>query len=527
LVNTILYRFTVRLVLTQARLVYTVNWFLQLRPSTCHSAPLLQACAMATILLLLLLLPLLLLLHHLYSRRRPPGPPSLPLLGSLPFLSTAKGLLDWTLDPQVTKNRLSTVWLGPIPVYIINCPSLVKKLFDMEEFSGRKVPDWIAPLRYSRGGLGVINSSGSQWVTHRRFSIRTLKDFGLGRQSLEETIHFEVMELIEQFFDRPGDLLLSEHFNVPIINVLWQMLASSRFDLSKPKDAKLMEAVRDIFDNGLKTDFCPLFIAKLFPKSSGLARMTEVCVELNEYLGDVIKQHSEELDPDHPKDFIDVYLVEMGKNDQVFNTEELINCIWDFFLAGTETSSTTLKWAVLYLTLHPEVQQRCREEIQEVVGEGRLAVAHLPSLPYLQATIAEVQRMSRVAPLTLPHYTTAPTTADSFTFPPNSMFFANLSFIMNDPKHFKDPHVFRPERFLSSEGRYVKDDRVMPFSVGKRYCMGDQLARSEVFLFLGSLLQEVQLLPPKDHPSSSPSLYAASFTRIPNDFYLSTNRLTR
>merc|ERR1719319_1338310 len=339
LVNTILYRFTVRLVLTQARLVYTVNWFLQLRPSTCHSAPLLQACAMATILLLLLLLPLLLLLHHLYSRRRPPGPPSLPLLGSLPFLSTAKGLLDWTLDPQVTKNRLSTVWLGPIPVYIINCPSLVKKLFDMEEFSGRKVPDWIAPLRYSRGGLGVINSSGSQWVTHRRFSIRTLKDFGLGRQSLEETIHFEVMELIEQFFDRPGDLLLSEHFNVPIINVLWQMLASSRFDLSKPKDAKLMEAVRDIFDNGLKTDFCPLFIAKLFPKSSGLARMTEVCAELNEYLGDVIKQHSEELDPDHPKDFIDV------------------------FLAGTETSSTTLKWAVLYLTLYPEVQQRCREVI--------------------------------------------------------------------------------------------------------------------------------------------------------------------
>ena len=143
----------------------------------------------------------------------------------------------------------------------------------------------------------------------------------------------------------------------------------------------------------------------------------------------------------------------LDKNGEVFNTEELINCIWDFFLPGTETSSTTLKWAVLYLTLHPEVQQRCREEIQEVVGEGRLAVAHLPSLPYLQATIAEVQRVSRVAPLSLPHYTTAPTTADTFTFPTNSMFFANLSFIMNDPTHFKDPHVFRPERFLSSEGR--------------------------------------------------------------------------
>ena len=121
----------------------------------------------------------------------------------------------------------------------------------------------------------------------------------------------------------------------------------------------------------------------------------------------------------------------MDKNGEVFNTEELINCIWDFFLPGTETSSTTLKWAVLYLTLHPEVQQRCREEIQEVVGEGRLAVA----------------------PLSLPHYTTAPTTADTFNFPTNSMFFANLSFIMNDPTHFKDPHVFRPERFLSSEGR--------------------------------------------------------------------------
>ena len=71
----------------------------------------------------------------------------------------------------------------------------------------------------------------------------------------------------------------------------------------------------------------------------------------------------------------------------------------------------------------------------------------------LQATIAEVQRVSRVAPVSLAHKTTARTTVLEYSFPPGSAFFANLSFIMNDEEHFDKPQVFDPERHIGQKGK--------------------------------------------------------------------------
>ena len=81
----------------------------------------------------------------------------------------------------------------------------------------------------------------------------------------------------------------------------------------------------------------------------------------------------------------------------------------------------------------------------------------MPSMPYIQATIAEVQRISRVAPMSIPHSTTEQTSVGEFKFPKGSTFFANLSFFMTDPKYFENPLTFQPSRFLDSDGRYVLD----------------------------------------------------------------------
>ena len=61
-------------------------------------------------------------------------------------------------------------------------------------------------------------------------------------------------------------------------------------------------------------------------------------------------------------------------------------CLFDFLLTGTETSSTTLKWLVLYLTLHQEVQDRCREEIREVIGDNTCNIEDLQRLPYTRVS---------------------------------------------------------------------------------------------------------------------------------------------
>jgi len=207
-----------------------------------------------------------------------------------------------------------------------------------------------------------------------------------------------------------------------------------------------------------------------------------------------------------------------------FNTDELFNCIFDFILVGMETTSTTLKWALLFLTLHQDVQDRCRNEVYEVVGSAKVTVANRPSMPFLQATIAEIQRLSSVSTF-VPHVTTAPTKVGEFNFPKNSFFNVNLRFIMNDPAHFDKPEQFNPDRFISEDGRYIKNERVIPFGIGRRHCMAEQLARNEIFIFLADLLQQLRFLPPRDHPAPKTTNYIINLTRIPKDFNLRVEKL--
>ena len=79
-----------------------------------------------------------------------------------------------------------------------------------------------------------------------------------------------------------------------------------------------------------------------------------------DYFMKTINEHEQTLDEENPRDFIDVYLTEIAKESEenLFNKEDLVVCLMDFFGAGTETSSNTLKWIVLYLTLHQDVQNR-------------------------------------------------------------------------------------------------------------------------------------------------------------------------
>ena len=165
-----------------------------------------------------------------------------------------------------------------------------------------------------------------------------------------------------------------------------------------------------------------------------------------------IKKHEETLDESSPRDYIDMYLIGM-KTNKALTLEDLAVSLGDMFVAGTETSSTTLKWTLMYLCLHPDVQTRCREEIRRELDTERFQMSDLPRLPYTQATLIEIQRVARVAPSSLPHKTTAPTKVGEFSFPPNSIFMANLSFITHDPSNIEDPFAFKPDRWIDEAGR--------------------------------------------------------------------------
>ena len=191
---------------------------------------------------------------------------------------------------------------------------------------------------------------------------------------------------------------------------------------------------------------------QLFPKATGYGRKVQIFRERKEYFMGEIKRHQDTLDESCPRDYIDMYLIGMTTN-KALTLEDLAVSLGDMFVAGTETSSTTLKWILMYLCLHPDVQTKCREEINRELGSERFQMSDLPRLPFTQATLIEIQRLARVAPASLPHRLTAPTKVGDFSFPQNSIFMANLSFITHDPSKIDKPFSFKPERWIDEEGR--------------------------------------------------------------------------
>ena len=266
------------------------------------------------------------------------------------------------LDKSVVQHEISTIAVFSDKIFVVNDFDLCKELFAKEEFCGRPV-NKVALLHrfYQRKAQGIIFTENQQWSVQRRFSLKTLKDFGFGKQSLEGAMNLEIDCLIDEFRKYEADYKLSTDFNIPIINILWQLAASTRFTKDDYKGIELVEKVNYLFNKGLMNAILPMWINKMFPSLTGYKERVEVFTDQKTYIKEIIEEHKKSIDKDNPRDFIDVYLIEMQNPQQIeveFSEEELGSILLDFFHAGTETSSTTLKWIILYLCLYQDVQDK-------------------------------------------------------------------------------------------------------------------------------------------------------------------------
>ncbi|CAC5368545.1 Cytochrome P450 2W1,Cytochrome P450 2C4,Cytochrome P450 2D15,Cytochrome P450 2D16,Cytochrome P450 2C1,Cytochrome P450 daf-9,Cytochrome P450 2F3,Cytochrome P450 2B15,Cytochrome P450 2C55,Cytochrome P450 2F1,Cytochrome P450 2C23,Cytochrome P450 2C9,Cytochrome P450 2F2,Cytochrome P450 2D1,Cytochrome P450 2D6,Cytochrome P450 2H1,Cytochrome P450 2C5,Cytochrome P450 2A8,Cytochrome P450 18a1,Cytochrome P450 2C20,Cytochrome P450 2E1,Cytochrome P450 2C25,Cytochrome P450 2A12,Cytochrome P450 2H2,Cytochrome P450 2C39 len=196
---------------------------------------------------------------------------------------------------------------------------------------------------------------------------------------------------------------------------------------------------------------------------------------------------------------------EKGNTESTFDYEQLLKTILDLFAAGTETTSTAVQWFIVLLVNHPEVQSLMRREINDVIGTSRYpCMEERQKLPYTDAVLHEVLRFGCIGPLALPHGLTQDLNYKGYVIPKDSMLIPNLHSVLYDPEVFEDPETFRPTRFLDAERKLVNVDKVLTFSLGRRACLGESLARMEFFLFATSLVQRFKLLP--SDPNHLPSL---------------------
>ncbi|XP_002731660.1 cytochrome P450 18a1-like [Saccoglossus kowalevskii] len=452
-------------------------------------------------------------IYYFYRVRRnprnlPPGPWGWPILGYLPHLGSKPHLTF--VEMVKTYGSIFRVPMGSQEVVVLNGYKVIKEALADKgaKFAGR--PTWKSTSVFSDGGTkGTIFSNGSVWTENRRFEVTALKRFGMGKRSIEEPIIEEVqhfLDALEVERGRPVDT--SATIECALTNIIAQMTLGQRFEYGDEELKRILEMTHEdaeLVGPNAAISFLPLlwYIPWFRNKS---CKLQHNCAELVHFITKYIDKHIETFDPDNIRDVIDAGILKMIKEEkngrpEAFGKKSLAYVISELFGAGFESTSTALKWCVLYMVKHPEVQTRVQKEIDSVVGRGcHVSYDDANQMPYTEATIMEVLRVANMAPLGLPHATTADVELNGYTIPEGTCIFANVWSVHMDPNIWQCPDKFNPLRFIGEDGKLMKSKAFMPYSLGRRRCVGEQLARHELFAFFASLLQRFSLRLPEGHP---------------------------
>ncbi|KAM6186613.1 cytochrome P450 2C19-like [Rhynchocyon petersi] len=462
-----------------------------------------------------------------YGRGKlPPGPTPLPIIGNalqLNFNNISKSLSNLSK----TYGPVFTLYLGMKPTVVLHGYEAVKEaLIDQgEDFSGRGS----FPIAEKvNNGFGVIFSNGNRWKELRRFSLMTLRNFGMGKRSIEACVQQEARTLVEELRKTkasPCDPTFI--LGCAPSNVICSIIFHHHFDYTDKDFLNMMK----IFNENTQIISTPwVQVLNAFPIFMDyLPGSHNIIINnidfLKSYISEKVKEHQESLDINNPQDFIDCFLIKMEQekhNKQTeFTIENLIITISDLFAAGTETTSTTLRYGLLLLMKHPEVTAKVQKEIDSVIGRHRSpSMQDKGSMPYTDAVVHEIQRYIDLLPTNLPHSVTRDIKFRNYLIPKGTTILTSLTSVLHNNKEFPNPETFDPGHFLDERGNFRKSDYFMAFSAGKRSCVGEGLARMELFLFLTSILQKFTLKPLVDPKDIDVTPVNNGFASVPPPFQL-------
>uniref|UniRef100_A0A673GJN1 Cytochrome P450, family 2, subfamily AE, polypeptide 1 n=1 Tax=Sinocyclocheilus rhinocerous TaxID=307959 RepID=A0A673GJN1_9TELE len=409
---------------------------------------------------LLIFLCVLLLVKHLrdvLTNNMPPGPFPLPLIGNVLNIGFTDPLGSFQRVIHILYGDVSTLYLGNNPCILLTGYESFKEAFveQADIFTDRPYFPIIDKLSK---GKGLIFSSGHMWHQQRRFALAALKYFGVGKKTLENSILQECRFLCDSIQAERGLPFNPQHLVTDAVaNIICGLVFGHRFEYDDHKFHLIQEYLDDVFQlpisnwGRLYNQFPTLMSMLPGKHQTAFASMSK----LKPFLQEEIIKHKEERDPSNPRDYID------------------FNQTCDFCWLSSQTTISML--FVGYF-----LSEKVQSEIDQVIGQTRQPLMDdRTNLPYTYAVLHEIHD----------------TTVGGRLISKGVMVLPLLKSILQDKNENSTPYEFNPAHFLDENGKFLKKDSFIPFSIGKRLYPGEQLARMELFLFFTSLMQCFTFLP--------------------------------
>ncbi|KAL3060385.1 hypothetical protein OYC64_014862 [Pagothenia borchgrevinki] len=433
-----------------------------------------------------------------------PGPPSFFLIGNMMELTHDHLPIHLTNLAQRYGN-IYRLKCGNTTMVVLNSSEVIREALvkKWSDFAGRPV-SYTGDIVSGGGHTISLGDYNEEWRAHRRLVHSALQR--CCQQSLHSVIERQALHLRKVLMDYQGSAVdLSEDFTVAASNVITTLAFGKEYNKTSSELQQLHSCLNEIVALWGSSWISALDSFPLLRKLPNpvFSRLLKEVAKRDEIIKEHLNNYKSQ-DKRHEDAITGSLLQGLEKQ---HNTEHGVRltdihvhmATVDLLIGGTETTAAWLNWTVAFLLHRPEVQTKVYEEMCTVL-EGRYPkYSDRHRLPVLSALINEVLRLRPVAPLAVPHRAIRDSSIAGYFIPKNTVIIPNLFGAHHDPAVWSDPYNFKPERFLAGGGGSTR--ALIPFGGGARLCLGESVAKMELFLFTAYLLRDFHFIPPENKAS--------------------------
>ncbi|XP_023738990.1 cytochrome P450 81Q32 [Lactuca sativa] len=417
--------------------------------------------------------------------------PTLPVIGHLHLLK--KPLYRQLATISAKHGPILLIRFGSRRVLVVSSPTAAEECFTKNDVIFANRPRFLVGKilgdNYTSIGWAPY---GDHWRNLRRIS--SIEIFSSHRLNEFHDIRADEGRLLirKLISESSSPVNLKSVLQEMTLNVMMRMISGKRYfggDM-KEEGKQFQEIVKEsvlVADTSNLGDHLP--IMRWFGTKGLERKMIELQKKRDAFFQVLIEQHRkvDGIEPDTKKNTMIKVLLQLQKTNPEYYTDEVIRgFVLNLLTAGTDTSGTTMEWALSLLVNHPHVIKKAQKEIDSLVGKDCLVKeSDMSKLPYIRCIVNETLRMYPPLPLLVPHESSEDCVVGGYDIPRGTMLLINQWAMHHDPKLWSDPERFYPERFEGTKDGYS----FMPFGSGRRSCPGEGLAMRMVGLALGLLIQ--------------------------------------